>query len=80
MFLRKIDGPRVVVLPDGRPISRADLPDVKTERWVAKRKRVVAEAVQSGLISRSEAQRTYELSDFELDAWCRKYPVRNAIH
>lgn len=75
MFLRKSAGPRVVTLPDGRPLSRADLPDPNTSRWVAARKRSVAEAVQTGLISRQDAKRNYALSDFELDAWCCKYPI-----
>lgn len=78
MFLKKINGPRVVNLPDGRTMSRADLPGAATSRWVPRRKRVVAEAVQSGLISRSDAMQAYALSDAELDAWCCKYPLQNA--
>ncbi len=78
MFLKKINGPRVVVLPDGRTMSRADLPEADTPRWVSRRKQAVAEAVQSGLISRSEAKQAYDLSDFELDAWCCKFPLHNA--
>lgn len=78
MFLKKVEGPRVVTLPDGRPMSRADLPDSNTLRWIPQRKRAVAEAVQAGLISRRDAKRTYELSDFELDSWCCKFPLQNA--
>ena len=78
MFLKKINGPRVVVLPDGRAMSRADLPDADTQRWVPRRKRAVAEAVQSGLISRGEAKRAYALSDFELDTWCCRYRLQVA--
>ena len=76
MFLKKIDGPRVVILPDGSPLSRADLPAARTSRWIAQRKRVVAIAVQAGLVTRQDAMRTYELSDFELDSWCRKFPLQ----
>ena len=75
MFLKKVDGPRVIVLPDGRSLSRADLPDSNTLRWVGPRKRIVAEAVQAGLISRRDAKRSYELSDVELDSWCCEYPL-----
>ncbi len=78
MFLKKVDGPRVVALPDGSPISRADLPQTNTLRWTAERKKVVAQAVQAGLISRTSARRAYELSDAELDAWCCKFPLQNA--
>jgi hypothetical protein len=78
MFLKKISGPRVVALPDGRKMSRADLPEMDSLRWVASRKRAVAEAVQAGLISRIDAQRTYALSDAELDAWCYQFPLQNA--
>jgi Protein of unknown function (DUF1153) len=78
MFLKKVDGPRVVVLPDGRSVSRADLPEANTPRWVPQRKRIVAEAVQAGLITRNDAKRTYALSDLELDAWCCKFPLQNA--
>ena len=75
MFLKKVDGPRVVTLPDGRSLTRADLPESNGLRWVPQRKRTVAEAVQAGLISRRDAKRTYELTDFELDSWCCKYPL-----
>ena len=78
MFLKKLNGPRVVALPDGRTMSRADLPGADTPRWVSRRKRAVAEAVQSGLISRSDAKQIYALSDFELDAWCRRFPLQDA--
>ncbi len=79
MFLKKIDGPRVVALPDGSAMSRGDLPETNTLRWTSQRKKVVAQAVQAGLITRKDARRAYELSDSELDAWCCKFPLRNAI-
>jgi hypothetical protein len=69
MFLKKIDGPRAVTLPDGSMLTRADLPPVSTRRWVASRKAVVVRAVEHGLISRSEALQRYALSDEEFDSW-----------
>ena len=70
MFIRKIDGPRAVTLPDGSILSRADLPPQGTRRWVASRKAVVVQAVQHGLMARDEALQRYELSAEEFDSWC----------
>ena len=69
MYLRKIDGPRSVKLPDGTMMTRADLPDASTRRWVASRKASVVKAVAAGLLSREEALETYALSDEELSEW-----------
>ena len=69
MYLRKGPGPRVVTLPDGSQMSRADLPPVGTTRWVARRKQAVVRGVQSGLLTREEAIERYELSEEELDSW-----------
>lgn len=69
MYLRKIDGPRSVKLPDGSVLTRADLPAPTTRRWVASRKAVVVKAVAYGLLSRDEAKETYGLSDDELNEW-----------
>jgi hypothetical protein len=69
MYLKKIDGPRAVTLPDGTVLSRADLPPVTTRRWVARRKAVVVRAVEHGLITRDEALDRYALSDEEFDSW-----------
>ena len=69
MYLRKGPGPRVVTLPDGTQMTRADLPPPGTSRWVARRKAAVVRGVQSGLLSRDEAIATYELSEEELDGW-----------
>lgn len=71
MYIRKVPGPRMVRLPDGRTMSRADLPPRDTRRWVARRKAAVVRAVQAGLISQSEAQETYGLSAEEFESWCR---------
>ena len=69
MYLKKIDGPRAVTLPDRTVMTRADLPDPKTRRWVASRKAAVVRAVAYGLIAREDALKTYGLTDEELDAW-----------
>ena len=69
MYLRKIDGPRSVKLPDGTMMTRADLPSPETRRWVASRKALVVRAVAFGLLSRDEAKETYLLSDGELSEW-----------
>lgn len=69
MFLKKVDGPRQVTLPDGSVLSRADLPPADTRRWVASRKVVVAKAVLHGLISESEALERYALSEEEFALW-----------
>jgi Protein of unknown function (DUF1153) len=69
MFLKKVDGPRQVTLPDGTMLSRADLPPADTRRWVASRKVVVVRAVQYGLIAESEALERYALSEEEFGLW-----------
>lgn len=69
MFLRKIDGPRSVTLPDGTKMTRADLPSAETRRWVASRKAAVVRAVGAGLITRAWALDTYELSEDEFSEW-----------
>ncbi|WP_179379663.1 CtrA inhibitor SciP [Jannaschia marina] len=69
MYLRKGAGPRVVTLPDGTQMSRADLPPAGTTRWVARRKEAVVRGVQAGLIDRGEAIDRYDLSEEELEGW-----------
>lgn len=69
MYLKKVDGPRIVKLPDGSTLSRADLPSAKTQRWVASRKATVVKAVKFGLLTKDEAKSRYHLSDDELEAW-----------
>lgn len=69
MYLRKIDGPRAVTLPDGSVMTRADLPSAKTRRWVASRKAAVVKAVQYGLLSEEQARERYFLSEEELAQW-----------
>ena len=69
MYLKRVDGPRQVTLPDGSILSRADLPDPMTRRWVASRKAAVVKAVIYGLITEAEARERYALSEEEFALW-----------
>ena len=69
MYLKKIDGPRAVTLPDGTGMTQADLPPPSTRRWVASRKASVVRGVLYGLISRERAIELYALSDEEFMGW-----------
>lgn len=69
MYLKKIDGPRAVTLPDGTILTRADLPPPETRRWVASRKACVVKAVACGLLPLKEAMDRYELSEEEFILW-----------
>lgn len=69
MYLKRVDGPRQVTLPDGSILTRADLPSPDTRRWVASRKAVVVRAVIHGLISEAEALARYALSEEEFALW-----------
>lgn len=69
MYLKKVEGRRIAALPDGRVITRADLPAPGTRRWVASRKAAVVAGVESGLVTRDWAMTTYGLSGEELDSW-----------
>jgi len=71
MYLKRVDGPRQVTLPDGTILSRADLPPTETLRWVASRKAVVVKAVLYGLITEAEALERYALSEEEFGLWRR---------
>ncbi|MGD9863218.1 MAG: DUF1153 domain-containing protein [Pseudodonghicola sp.] len=71
MYLKKVEGPRAVKLPDGTTMSRADLPPASTQRWVASRKAAVVRGVIYGLITESEAKKRYSLSDEELQSWVK---------
>ncbi|ETX29829.1 DUF1153 domain-containing protein [Roseivivax isoporae] len=71
MYLRKVDGPRAVTLPDGTIMTRADLPPATTKRWVVSRKAAVVRAVRHGLLTAAQAQERYALSAEELDGWMR---------
>ena len=57
------------MLSNGQSLSKSDLPDPKTSRWVASRKAVVVKAVDAGLLEFDEACEMYSLSTEELDSW-----------
>lgn len=71
MFLKKVDGPRAVTLPDGSVITLADLPARNTRRWVASRKAAVVRGVLYGLISEENALKNYGLSADEFHEWVK---------
>lgn len=71
MFLKRVNGPRTVALPDGSIMSRADLPPPGTRRWVASRKAAIVRGVLYGLISQSDALRLYDLSEEEFHGWIK---------
>ena len=71
MYLKRVEGPRAITLPDGSVMTRADLPPPETRRWVASRKAAVVRAVVHGLITREEAQTRYALSAEEFAEWER---------
>ena len=72
MFLKKVEGPRAVTLPDGTVLSLADLPPAATQRWVASRKATVVRGVVYGLISKDEALQRYDLSEEEFQQRCSR--------
>ena len=55
--------------PDGRRLTRADLPPRDTKRWVIRRKAEVVAAVRGGLLSLDEACAYYNLSIEEFLSW-----------
>ncbi|MCI2398376.1 DUF1153 domain-containing protein [Aliiroseovarius subalbicans] len=69
MYLKKVDGPRAVTLPDGAIMTRADLPPATTRRWVASRKAAVVKGVTYGLLTLADALKTYALSEEEFCEW-----------
>jgi hypothetical protein len=71
MFLKKVDGPRSVTLSDGNVMSRSDLPNANTRRWVASRKAAVVRGVVYGLITQAEALDRYQISEEEFLEWVR---------
>lgn len=59
----------IVVGPDGRRLTREDLPPANTKRWVIRRKAEVVAGVRAGLITLSEACKRYSLSLDEFLSW-----------
>ena len=78
MYLKKVDGPRAVKLPDGTWMTRADLPPADTSRWVASRKLAVLRGVVHGLITQAEAEKRYGLSAEEFQQWARALSAHGA--
>ncbi|MEM7733163.1 MAG: DUF1153 domain-containing protein [Pseudomonadota bacterium] len=78
MYLKKVDGPRAVKLPDGTVMTRADLPPQTTTRWVASRKLAVVRGVMHGLIGQDEAIERYSLSDDEFQEWLTSLSERGS--
>ena len=72
MFLRKVEGPRVVRLADGDMMTMADLPRANT-RWLASRKADVVRAVEAGLLTPAQALSRYGLTEEEFAQWRRNY-------
>ena len=68
MFVRKSARPRTATLGDGTVLTLADLPS-GVERWVARRKAIVVEAIAHRLLTRDEAMQRYGLTGEELDGW-----------
>lgn len=58
-----------VVGPDGERMTRADLPEPNTRRWVPRRKARVVAAVAGGLISREAALARYAITAEEFESW-----------
>lgn len=69
MFLKKVNGQRIVKLADGTVFSQADLPPKGTSRWVASRKAAVVRGVAYGLISKDDALARYHISEEEFLQW-----------
>lgn len=64
---------KYVIAPDGSPLTHADLPCVKTQRWTVARKGAVVAAVNGGLISLAEACKRYTLTSEEFSGWAETY-------
>ncbi|MBY5932383.1 DUF1153 domain-containing protein [Tateyamaria omphalii] len=71
MYLKKVNGPRAVTMPDGTVLTQADLPPNTTRRWVASRKAAVVRGVLYGLITQEAALERYGLSEDEFHEWVR---------
>jgi hypothetical protein len=69
MYLKKVEGPRAITLPNGEIMTRSDLPPASTVRWVASRKAMVVRGVLYGLISQDEALKRYGLTREEFFEW-----------
>ena len=64
---------RPAVSPHVRLVATPALPPPGPNRWVARRKAQVVEAVMDGMLKLDEALRRYELSIEEFSAWKRRF-------
>lgn len=64
--------------PPGSDPDLSDLPPPETERWVARRKAQVVDAVRAGRLSLDQACDRYRLSPEEFLAWERTI-VRHGV-
>jgi hypothetical protein len=62
---------KVVIGPEGEPITFDTLPARSTTRWVARRKAQVVAAVKGGLLSIDEVCDRYALTIEEYASWQR---------
>lgn len=60
-------------LRHARALTLDDLPPADTRRWVVRRKALVVNGVQAGLISADDACARYCLSPEELREWQRQF-------
>ena len=74
MYLKKVDGPRAVTLPDGTVLTQADLPERNTKRWVASRKAALVRGVLYGLITQEGAQERYGSAKRSFKNGCEPSP------
>jgi hypothetical protein len=58
----------------GITMTAHDLPDpTKIKRWTAFLKATVLDAIRVGAVSAEHVQKTYNVSDEELEGWARRY-------
>lgn len=65
-------GTLAVIGPDGKRLTRDDLPPKDTVRWVIRRKAEVVAGVRAGLLTLDEACAMYSLSIDEFLLWQRQ--------
>lgn len=70
--VRHQGGALAVIGPDGKRLTRDDLPPADTVRWVIRRKAEVVAGVRAGLLTLDEACERYSLSIDEFLLWQRQ--------
>ena len=61
-------------------LTLANLPPRRHARWLARQKKIVVLAVQSGLLPLHEAMERYELSIEEFQSWNRQFSAQPYPH